>query len=152
MHYEFTWGEFGLTMATALLIYYLLIAACFKSPEAAPQALAGMGAVQEDEAEISLVSSRELDFAPPADQDKVLLLGRLADFTQELKTLVRITIEAGDSKENFLSLFRLIAAKYGRLPDGAFNRSIAGYVLDSGLPFELTQHELTHLLNDLNDE
>ena len=111
MHYYFTWREFGLTMAAALLIYYLIVAVCcyrqelgefFKGKVIPPYAETGydaIGAVKEDEAEMSLVNIKDLDFAgseemtATRDKNKVLLLGGLADFMHELKTLVRITIE-----------------------------------------------------------
>ncbi|MFB9843934.1 hypothetical protein [Mucilaginibacter ginsenosidivorans] len=173
MHYYFTWGQFGLTLAAALLIYYLIVAVCCYRRELrdfftgrlrqpAPQSetrnsYSVMGEVKEDDAEMSLVSSRDLDFAGPEqaairDRNKVLLLGSLADFMHELKTLVRITIESEDTKEGFLSLFGLVAGKYGQLMDGSFNESIISYVRDSGLPFQVSANELEQILNDLNDE
>lgn len=169
MHYEFTWGEFGLTMIAALLIYYLIVAHCcyrqelaafFKDKTSKPYAepgYNGMGAVKEDDAEMSLVNSQDLDFAGSEDvtevrdKNKILLLGGLADFMHELKTLVRITVESEDTKENFLSLFRLIASKYSRLIDGAFNRSIVNYVLDSRLPFAISAGDIEPILNELNN-
>ncbi|WP_214071875.1 hypothetical protein [Mucilaginibacter sp. dw_454] len=167
MHYYLTWGQFALLLTAALAVYYLIIfhkeiAALFNTPErplqkASPENV--MGLVREDEAEMNLVSSDELEFAPdeefiapPADKSKTLLLGGLADFMQELKTLIRITIEAEDTKENFLSLFRLVASRYSQLLDGSFNQSIISYVLDSDLPINLSQNELKQTLNDLNHE
>jgi len=161
MHYNLTWGTFALILAAVLLIYYLVLLFTYYRKEMAAffepklQAVkAGpdghvMGIVHEDEAEMRLVGSEELDFAGP---DKAVVLGGLADFMQELKTLIRITIEAEDSKDNFLSLFRLVAAKYAPLLDGYFNQSIINYVLDSDLPFTLSPNELAKNLNDLNDE
>ena len=169
MHYYFTWGEFGLTMVAALLIYYLIVAVCyyrqelgefFKDKTAQPYAepdYNGMGAIKEDEAEMSLVNSQDLDFAGPdevteiRDRNKVLLLGGLADFMHELKTLVRITIEGEDTKENFLSLFGLIAGKYAQLLDGSFNESITSYILDSNLPFAISAGDIEPILNNLNN-
>jgi hypothetical protein len=173
MHYYLTWGVFGLAMAAALLIYYLIVAICcyrqelgafFKGRSVQPISAAkkedgynGMGEVKEDEAEMNLVNSHDLDFAGseemPADRDKikVLLLGSMADFMHELKTLVRITIESEDTKENFICLFRLIASKYPQLTDGAFNGAIVSYVQDSGLPFAISAEDIEPILNDLNN-
>lgn len=170
MHYYFTWGQFGLAMAAALLIYYLIVAVCCYRQEfgaflkervkqSAPLSKTengynAMGAVKEDAAEMSLVESRDIDFAgpeevaAPRDKNKMLLLGGLADFMHELKTLVRITIESEDTKENFLSLFGLIAGKYSQLMDGSFNESIISYVQDSSLPFHLSQNELEAVLTN----
>jgi hypothetical protein len=168
MHYYFTWGEFGLTMTVALLIYYLIVVCHYRKelgeffkgrttkPYAEPDHNA-MGGIKEDEAEMSLVHSKDLDLAGSEgstvvrDRNKILLLGGLADFMHELKTLVRITIEGEDTKENFLSLFGLIAGKYAQLMDGSFNESITSYVIDSNLPFEITAGDIEPILNNLNN-
>ena len=177
MHYYLTWGEFALILAAALLIYYLIILLgyyqkellAFFNQQRGPGASKGipadnsvMGIVNEDDAEMNLVDSDELCFAAPeeeeevvpaySDKNKTLLLGGLADFMQELKTLIRITVEAEDTKENFLSLFSLIASKYSQLMDGSFDQAIISYVLDSELPFKISAEELEQTLYDLNNE
>jgi hypothetical protein len=172
MHYYLTWGQFALILGAVLLVYYLIILfgcyqkelSAFFNKQKGPVAAKGlsadsvMGMVKEDDAEMNLVSSEDLDFSGdeelPIQQGdrKTLLLGGLADFMQELKTLIRITIEAEDTKENFLSLFRLIASKHSQLLDGSFNQAIISYVLDSALPFKISQNELEQILNDLNNE
>jgi len=177
MHYYLTWGEFALILAAALLIYYLIILLGYYQKEllvffnrqrgaGASKGIAVdnsvMGIVNEDDAEMNLVDSDELYFVAPeeeeevapaySDKNKTLLLGGLADFMQELKTLIRITVEAEDTKENFLSLFSLIASKYSQLMDGSFDQAIISYVLDSGLHNKISPEELEQILNDLNNE
>jgi hypothetical protein len=176
MLHAMTWKQFGIAVFSAGLLYYLIIlfkyyrreisAFCSgdKTVKPSPDVAARsdyspvFGEAKVDEAEMNLVDSEDLEFAPEEyatgdnDKNKTLLLGGLADFMQELKTLIRITIEGEDSKDNFLSLFRLIASKYSQLLDGSFNQSIISYVLDCDLPFNISQNELEQTLNDLNNE
>jgi hypothetical protein len=75
-----------------------------------------------------------------------LLLGGLADFMQELKTLIQVTIESESDRETFLNLFQLLASKYGQLMDGSFSESICSYVTDSDLPFKISGPQLKEIL------
>jgi hypothetical protein len=99
-----------------------------------------VGTVAAEEGSV-LIDAEDLDFAEPVKEQ---LLGSIADFMQELKVLLRVTYEAGDTKENFLMLLQVLAGKY---PDAAairYAEPIALYILEegAGLPFQLTKDEL----------
>jgi|GEM_PF-4931662 len=141
MLYDFTWKQFGAALGAALLAYYLILLFVFRRRG---EPLAGepcpvMGPARTDQAEMHLVSADELDFAGPGDR-KVLLLGGMADLMQELKILVRVTIDEQDTRENFLSLLRLLLQDHpGSV---AFHTAVTEYLLEQELPFPLTQKEL----------
>lgn len=168
-----TWKQFGMAAVSAGLLYYLIILlqyyrqeliAFFKSRGKRPGEAPGeppvnktdqqvFGAIRIDEAEMDVVKAEELDFAafepdttdlPENGDTKNLLLGEVADLMQELKVLLRVTKDTGDTKENFLMLFRLLVSKHPRIPSAAYGKSIAISIMDdsANLPFELTQTEL----------
>lgn len=182
MLHAITWKQFGIAVVSAGLLYYLIvlfkyyrrdIIARFKRPLGQSADVPHpdiFGPVQTDESEMQLVNTRELRFAgyeeeedqetalekqavaPDPDKHKVLLLGGLADFMHELKTLVRITIEAQDTKENFLELFGLIAANHSQLLDGSFNGPIIDFLEENAenLPFEFHAEDMIKVIEQIN--
>jgi hypothetical protein len=176
MLHAITWKQFGIAIVSAGLLYYLFVLLKYYWPDiiagwkepiqhdgkhaAAHEVL---GAAKVDESELKPVNAQELQFAAldepaPADKHKVLLLGDLADCMQELKTLVKITVDEQDTKESFIPLLQLILSRHAHLIDGSFHEPIVQYLLDQDLPFDLTAEELEQTLtnaytdNDLNDD
>ena len=156
-----------------ILQYYRKAAMTFllrKQHEAAPDqsgiaTTPIMGAVRETDSEMALVNSSSLDFGPSDFEteeeaewidnaveaepgavlaDKVLLLGNMSDFLEELKTLIRATVSTGDSKENFLVLLELTAERYPEVADEHYRQALIQHLLEasSELPFELNPSEL----------
>jgi hypothetical protein len=170
MLHAITWKQFGIAVTSAGLLYYLIILFKYYRQEAialfsgrnnlptmtAPGVDAQkaehniFGAATIDDSEMNLVDADELNFAEPEPDEielpdtKSQLLGEVADFMQEIKVLLRITKEAGDTKENFLMLLRLLISKHPRVVSATYAAPIASGILEGGadLPFELAQAEL----------
>ncbi|SEN05508.1 hypothetical protein SAMN05192574_102313 [Mucilaginibacter gossypiicola] len=167
-----TWTQYGVTAGACCLLYYLLvlghyyrqeITAFFHREKGAPPSVTKaplpdvFGQVRSDDTEMAVISADELAFADNdgGDElstepmpDKVFLLGGLADFQQELKTLVRITIESQDTRENFLDLLRLVASGYPPLADQQYIGPIASMLLENSgdFPFELKEADIREAL------
>jgi hypothetical protein len=118
-----------------------------------------MGKAQPDD--IAFVRQDELSFGPTeipdetADQGAILpsahagtnsrLAGDFSEMATEVKTLVRVINESGESKENFEMLFRLIAQKFPALTGTPYQQQINGFLVDEGapqFPFSLTHTDL----------
>ncbi|MFA6084669.1 hypothetical protein [Mucilaginibacter sp.] len=170
MLHAITWKQFGIAAFSAGLLYYLIVLFKYYRQEAiallssrknlpavaTPGTAAQkpdqgiFGAAQFDDSEMNLVDADELNFAE-AEPDEIdlpdtksQLLGEVADFMQELKVLLRITKEAGDTKENFLMLLRLLISKHPVVATATYAESIATSIIEdaAGLPFELALAEL----------
>jgi len=118
-----------------------------------------MGKAQPEEVEF--VSQEELSFGPPDHPDEVLthqtvkpepaagpdsrLIADLAEMVSEVKTLIRVINESGESKENFGMLFRLIVQKYPSLKGTAYEQQLNDFLIADGapqFPFPLTAGDL----------
>jgi hypothetical protein len=167
-----TWTQYGITAGACCLLYYLLVLGRYYRQEITvffhrekPEPSSGtkvalpavFGQVQSDDTEMAVISADELAFADNdgGDElstepmpDQVFRLGGLADFQQELKTLVRITIESQDTKENFLDLLRLVASGYPPLADQRYIGQITAMLLEnsSDFPFELRAADIQEAL------
>ncbi|MGN6398691.1 MAG: hypothetical protein ACTHMI_24185 [Mucilaginibacter sp.] len=162
--------DFGLIVLGIVLLYYLAVGIYYRRdiaegfrtrnrsgtsrdhPKNEPAEV--MGPVKPDDTESQLVGAQDLQFAAPAltDKNKVLMLGNLADLMHELKILVGLTIESGDSKENFLTLFQVLLGNHLQLLDGSFNKPVVAYLLGQQLPFELSADEIETILNNPIEE
>lgn len=73
------------------------------------------------------------------------LVGIFSDMISEVKTLIRVINESGESKENFEMLFRLIILKYTDLAGTIYQKQINDFLLNEGapeFPFSLTETDL----------
>ena len=173
-----TWTQYGIAVGTACLLYYLLVFGRYYQQEisgffqrdkpaqpigikqahlAAPPSVFGRTSI--DDTEMQVISADELLFADSDGQDelltevssppdKVFRLGGLADFQQELKTLVRITIDSQDTRENFLDLLQLVASGYPSLADQKYIEPVTGLLLEHSddFPFELNAADIRQTL------
>jgi len=71
-------------------------------------------------------------------------LGLVPDVVEELKTLFRIMETEGASKEDFISLFKLVSSKYPGIHGSAEQESLNAYIRQN-LSFDISQKELDKL-------
>jgi hypothetical protein len=120
-----------------------------------------MGKARPDDVEF--VAQEELSFGPtdipdeqqmeppassalPAETDS-RLIGDFSEMVSEVKTLIRVINESGESKENFEMLFRLIIQKYPSLAGTAYRQQINDFLIAEGFPqfpFSLSKADLEH--------
>ena len=160
-----TWTQYSITAGACCLLYYLLVLGRYYRQEITvffhrekPGPPSGtktafpavFGPVQSDDREMAGISADELAFADNGDgdelstepmPDKVFRLGGLADFQQELKTLVLITIESQDTRENFLDLLQLVASGYPPLADQQYIGPITAMLLENSEDFSFELRE-----------
>jgi hypothetical protein len=117
------------------------------------------GAIQPDD--VDFVSQDELSFGPPEESEApviqmpvasaatnpqdIHLLGDFSEMISEVKTLIRVISESGESKENFEMLFRLIVQKYLSLKGTPYETQLNDYLINEGapqFPFSLTIADL----------
>lgn len=103
-------------------------------PEGVEEAETGMFSFAEQRAG----STRD----PDSDRDH--RLGLIPDVVEELKTLFRILENEGATKDDFVSLFKLISSKYPQISGSAEQPYLDAYIRQN-LPFEITQAELDKL-------
>lgn len=72
------------------------------------------------------------------------LLGLVPDALEEIKTALHTVETSGGGKEDFISLFKLVSAKYQRLKDGPHLAAINEWILEN-VPFALSEDELGQL-------
>ena len=82
-----------------------------------------------------IVDAEEMDFAEPLD-----LLGVVPDLLEEIKSLAI----AAEAKADFLSLFKLVAAKYPQVAGSPQLTAIQAFIREQ-VPFSLTDVELQAL-------
>lgn len=117
-----------------------------------------MGAARPDSG--TYAGENELEFAPaeiPDDESDPLTATELlppagskpalefSDMAGEIKTLIRVINESGESQENFGMLFKLIIQKYPDLAGTDYRARINEYVLtesEGQFPFSLSLPEL----------
>lgn len=143
------WLQYGIAVLLTLIGYYAWLGYRYYRPEIRQlftKAADTDEALWQDEAyqpvrqsladEGSMVMDAEdLDFAEPLD-----LLGIVPDLLEEIKSLA----VAAESKADFLSLFKLIAAKYPQVADSPQQNAIYGFIREQA-PFQLTDSELNQL-------
>jgi hypothetical protein len=120
-----------------------------------------MGKAQPGDAEF--LSQEELSFGPADNPDEELpqdtakpkipagadtrLISDFAEMVSEVKTLIHVVNESGETKENFEMLFRLVTQKYPSLAGTAHEQQINDFLLAEGapqFPFPLTAEDLTN--------
>ncbi len=81
-------------------------------------------------------------------RDQPDVINNLPDMIAETKTLIRVIVDTGESRENFELLFRLIMQKYPDVAGTPYQQKINEFLLSkdrSGFPFELTAADLEKL-------
>lgn len=105
-----------------------------------------MGRTREPEG-VSSVPMEELRFAPKEedpDAYRDTQLGTVPDVLEELKAIFRILEKEGGTKEDFISLFALVSAKYPKIKDTPNQQALNAYIRDNVL-FPISDEELNGL-------
>jgi hypothetical protein len=148
MFVHFTWLQYGIVALTATAVYYAWIGWRYfrreivrlLAPQTSDEELwedevyqpIGHSALEEGSV---ILAAEDLDFAEPLD-----LLGVVPDLLEEIKSLAM----AAESKADFLSLFKLIAAKYPQVAGSPQQSAIYGFIREQAT-FQLTDSELNQL-------
>ena len=163
--HHFTWRQFGIAAiiltflwyAIVLLLYFRKeISLFFSRPEKEPlphrwededwdNKLAGEAL--EDEG-VSVLATGSFSFAGARKSEHTEddLLGLVPDALEEIKSvLYTVETQEGD-KSDFISLFKLVSAKYERLKHGPHLEAINDWIKDN-VPFSFSKEELTALWN-----
>ncbi len=167
--HHFTWQQFGMAAIVFVLIWYAIVlllyfrkeAKAFFSHGKSTARQAALPHVWEDEEftdgeddlvgdatepeGVSTHSWNSFGFtAKPAAIHKDELLGLIPDVLEEIKTALHTVETTGGGKEDFISLFKMVSAKYVRLKDSPHLEAISEWLLENA-PFEITRDELTQL-------
>lgn len=106
-----------------------------------------LGRTKEPEG-VSSVPMEELRFAPQTGDDpdayRDTQLGTVPDVLEELKTIFGILEKEGGTKEDFISLFALVAAKYPKIKGTPGQQALNEYIRDNVL-FPISDEELDQL-------
>ncbi|MES2108572.1 MAG: hypothetical protein V4577_07490 [Bacteroidota bacterium] len=125
-----------------------------------------MGKAQPED--VVFLRQEELSFAPAGNPEEEViidpaksqtslaanssLIGDFSEMVSEVKTLIRVINESGESKENFEMLFRLIIQKYPAIGGTAYQQQVNDFLLTAGVadfPFPLTATDLNNYwIND----
>lgn len=84
----------------------------------------------------------KLDADP--DADKIARLGLVPDVLEEIKTVITIVRTEGGTKDDFISLFKLISSKYPNIKDSKYRQFLDEHIWQN-LPFKISQEELDNL-------
>jgi hypothetical protein len=96
------------------------------------------------------VSMEQFSFAPLTtttaveDDNKETRLGIVPDVLEELKRIFHIMERDKAGKEDFISLFSLVSAKYPKIRNTPNQQAINDYIREN-LPFEISDEELDSL-------
>jgi len=166
--HHFTWQQFGIAAIILTLIWYAIVLllyfrsdlkALFSRPAQEPlphrwengeedwedSLLAGDAL--EDEG-VSVLASDGFSFAGgrKSQQGEDELLGLVPDALEEIKSIIyTVETQEGD-KSDFISLFKMVSAKYERLKTGPHLAAINDWIRDN-VPFRFSNEELTALWN-----
>jgi hypothetical protein len=90
----------------------------------------------------------QFGFAPkvrePISDAKETRLGIVPDVLEELKSIFYILERENGHKEDFISLFGLVSAKYPKIRNTANQQALNEYIREH-LPFDISEEELDHL-------
>lgn len=164
---QFTWQQFMICITGTSVIYYAALSllyyreeldALFRRRRSVSVSVYQDG-IEDDllgrpADEEGFTSSPMEDLRFPSDEvirdNQEVLLGQIPDLLEEFKTLISITAETGESKEEFLSLFRFIIAKYPATKRSNCREAVNMYVLENSegkLSFSLTEEDLIQCWN-----
>jgi len=163
--HHFSWQQFGIAAIVLAVIWYGIIWLVYyrKSPQelnngtATRERLAHYWAEAEEQEEyepfgnaaevesVSLATSDGISFAgKPQNGEREntedAMRGLIPDVLEEIKSIVHTVEIKGGSKEDFISLFKLVSAKYGRLKTSHHLEAINEWIADN-TPFNLTGEE-----------
>jgi hypothetical protein len=163
---HFTWLQFGIAAIGFLLIWYAVVLLWFGGKrvrvffargkpavnERLPHVWEREGFMEDDlvgEAlepdGVTIHAWNSFGFTGRAKQrvdDE--LLGLVPDVLEEIKTALHTVETTGGDKADFISLFRLVSAKYARLKDSPHLAAINEWILEN-VPFGLSEEELWQL-------
>jgi hypothetical protein len=148
MFIHFSWLQYGIAVLAAVAAYYAWVGWRYYRPEIsqlfsgqkrdeelwADEVYEPLGRSAMEEGSV-VMDAEELDFAEPLD-----LLGVVPDLLEEIKSLAAMA----ETKADFLSLFKLIAAKYPQVAGSPQQSAIYGFIREHA-PFQLTDSELNQL-------
>ncbi|MHB1178812.1 MAG: hypothetical protein ACYCZO_10835 [Daejeonella sp.] len=176
MLHQFTWQQFLIAALILTLVWYIAIILLYyrtkildlfskKSKHKQPEKLKreweeeleeddnddliGRQAVPEG---VSEVEMHMFGFAPiikketNPEHDKDTQLGLVPDVLEELKGIFRILEKENGSKEDFISLFKLVSSKYPKVK-GTSNQQALNEHIRENLPFHISDEELANLWN-----
>jgi hypothetical protein len=171
MLYKITWQHYLLCVAIALALWYGIVLWIYYREDAkrflikvnekagTDEGLANNDEPDEDllgkpeeEYGVSIVDSQEISFGvKPAYQEKTgqlsnedVLKGLIPDLMEEIKSIIYIVETEQGTKDNFISLFKLVSSKYSNIKDIRQLKALNEWISDN-LPFELTQEEFLQL-------
>jgi len=99
---------------------------------------------------MSRLSMSQFGFVPRVtatameNEDKGTRLGLVPDVLEELKSIFHILETENGNKDDFISLFGLVSAKYPKIRNTANQQAINDYIREN-LPFEISDEELDNL-------
>jgi hypothetical protein len=73
------------------------------------------------------------------------LISQFSEMISEVKTLIRVINESGETRENFEMLFKLIVQKYTELKGTPYQQQVTEFLMEESegqFPFEITSAEL----------
>jgi hypothetical protein len=169
MLHQITWQQYGVACFAFLLIWYAVVwLKYFRKPTDSfahpPEPLAHRD-FEDDEPDdllgkpaeeygVSTVDSDDLNFGADAEDgfepeqavpdETEELQGLVPDVLEEIKTVIQ-TVESGEgTKEDFISLFKLVSSKYPQIAESRHLEAINEWIIEH-VPFELTEEELYQL-------
>jgi hypothetical protein len=148
MFIHFSWPQYGIAAGAATAAYYAWVGWRYYRPEIRQlfaartsdeelweeDAYEPVGRVAEEEGS-ALVDAEEMDFAAPLDR-----LGVVPDLLEEIKSLAGVA----ETKADFLSLFKIIAAKYPQVAGSPQQSAVYAFIREQ-VAFQLTDSELNPL-------
>ena len=148
MFIHFSWLQYGIAALLATAAYYAWVGWRYYRQEIGQlfatrtsdeelweaEAYEPVGRRAEEDGSM-VVDAEDLEFAEPLD-----MLGTVPDLLEEIKSLAGVA----ETKEDFLSLFKLIAAKYPQVA-GSSQQSAIGDFIREQVSFQLTDSELNQL-------
>ena len=148
MFQSITWQEF--LLATGLLtgVYYAVVLLLLKRPKRTDILVSFnsetsqtdvMGGINDDvkEGHTSSIDSDGISIAGATQQDPAttetvdpLLLGSVADFVEEAKTLTHFIVENKSTREEAITFLRTLLSKYSHLKESKYQNAIELYLFN----------------------
>jgi hypothetical protein len=163
---HFTWQQFGIAAVGFLFIWYAVVGLWFGgkqlkaffargkpvAEEPLPHVWEREGFMEDDlvgeatEPEgVSTHAWNSFGFTGRAKRNaEEELLGLVPDVLEEIKTALHKVETTGGGKADFISLFKLVSAKYERLKESPHLPAINEWILEN-VPFGLNEEELWQL-------
>ncbi|EHQ24622.1 hypothetical protein [Mucilaginibacter paludis] len=148
MFIHFSWLQYGVVAIAATAAYYAWVGWRYYRPEIRQLFAARSGDEELWEEEVyepvgraageegsALINAEDMEFAEPLD-----MRGVIPDLLEEIKSLAGIA----ETKEDFLSLFKIIAAKYPQVAGSPQQGAVYAFIREH-VAFQLTDSELNPL-------